>query len=144
MIKLIAVGKIKERYIKDGIDDYLQRIKKYTKIEIIEIKDTNIEEEKESILKVINKRDYIITLDIAGNNLTSIELANKMNKILQYNSNITFIIGSSLGLHQTIKELANFSLSFSKLTFPHQLFRLIFLEQLYRSYKINNNETYHK
>ena len=144
MIKIIAVGKIKEQYIKDGVNDYLKRIKKYTKIEVIEIKDTNLDEEKENILKVINAKDHIITLDIGGKQLTSAELADKLNEIILYNSNITFIIGSSFGLHQAIKDLSKFSLSFSKLTFPHQLFRLVFLEQLYRSYKINNNEIYHK
>lgn len=144
MIKIICVGKIKESYIKEGILDYQKRISKYHKIEIIEVMDSNIDEEKDRILKYIDKKDYLITLDIEGNNLSSLELADKIDKIFITNSNITFIIGGSNGIHKDIKELSNYSLSFSKLTFPHQLFRLILLEQIYRCFKILNNETYHK
>ena len=144
MIKIICVGKIKESYIKEGILDYQKRISKYHKIEIIEVMDSNIDEEKDRILKYIDKKDYLITLDIEGNNLSSLELADKIDKTFITNSNITFIIGGSNGIHKDIKDLANYSLSFSKLTFPHQLFRLILLEQIYRCFKILNNETYHK
>lgn len=144
MIKIICVGKIKESYIKEGILDYQKRISKYHKIEIIEVMDSNIDEEKDRILKYIDKKDYLITLDIEGNNLSSLELADKIDKTFITNSNITFIIGGSNGIHKDIKELSNYSLSFSKLTFPHQLFRLILLEQIYRCFKILNNETYHK
>ena len=144
MIKIICVGKIKESYIKEGILDYQKRISKYHKIEIIEVMDSNIDEEKDRILKFIDKKDYLITLDIEGNNLSSLELADKIDKTFITNSNITFIIGGSNGIHKDIKNLANYSLSFSKLTFPHQLFRLILLEQIYRCFKIQNNEVYHK
>lgn len=151
MIKIICVGKIKEKFYKDGINEYLKRLSKYTKIEIIEVEDiddTNknivLEKEKELILKKINSKDYIITMEIEGNLIDSIQLSNKINDVLIHNSNISFIIGGSYGIHQDIKAMSNYRLSFSKLTFPHQLFRLILLEQIYRSFKIINNETYHK
>lgn len=144
MIKIICIGKLKEQYLKEGINDYQKRINKYHKLEIIELLDSNIDKEKELILKNINPKDYIITLDIQGTNISSKELANKLDKTFITNPNITFIIGGSDGLHQDIKKLSNYSLSFSKLTFPHGLFRLILLEQLYRSFKILNNESYHK
>ena len=144
MIKIICVGKLKEQYLKDGINDYFKRVNKYHKLEIIELPDSDINKEKELILKNINNKDYIITLDIEGNNLTSIELANKLDKLFINNSNIAFIIGGSNGIHHEVKKISNYSLSFSKQTFPHGLFRLILLEQIYRSFKILNNETYHK
>lgn len=144
MIKIIAVGKIKENYLKEAINDYQKRINKYHKLEIIEIEDDNIINEKDRILKHINKKDYLIALDIQGIELTSIELSKKIDNIFINNSNITFIIGGSSGIHETIKNIVNYKLSFSKMTFPHQLFRLILLEQIYRSFKILNNETYHK
>lgn len=144
MIKIICVGKLKEHYLKDGINDYYNRINKYHKLEILELSDSNIDKEKELILKNINTKDYIITLDIEGNNLTSKELATKLDKTFITNSNITFIIGGSDGLHSEIKKISNYSLSFSKQTFPHGLFRLILLEQIYRCFKILNNESYHK
>lgn len=144
MIKIICIGKLKELYLKEGINDYLNRINKYHKIELIELPDSNIINEKELILKKINTKDYIITLDIEGNNISSIDLANKLDKTFITNPNITFIIGGSDGLHQDIKKISNYSLSFSKMTFPHGLFRLILLEQIYRSFKILNNESYHK
>ena len=144
MIKVIAVGKIKENYLKEAINDYQKRINKYHKLEIIEIEDDNIINEKDRILKHINKKDYLIALDIQGIELTSIELSKKLDNIFINNSNITFIIGGSNGIHDSIKNIVNYKLSFSKMTFPHQLFRLILLEQIYRSFKILNNETYHK
>lgn len=145
MIKIICVGKIKEKYLNDMIEDYQKRITKYHKIEIIEVKDENtLEKERDSILKYINKKDYIITLEINGNVLSSTDFATKINEIFLEYGTITFIIGSSLGLHNDIKNLSNFKLSFSRLTFPHGLFRGILLEQIYRAFKINNNETYHK
>lgn len=144
MIKIICVGKLKEQYLKEGIQDYYNRINKYHKLEIIELPDSNIDKEKELILKNIKEKDYIITLDIEGNNLTSKELSEKLDKIFITNSNITFIIGGSDGIHKEIKNLSNYSLSFSKQTFPHGLFRLILLEQIYRCFKISNNESYHK
>lgn len=151
MLKIITVGKIKEEYLNDAIDEYKKRIGKYTKIEIIEVKDSsfddinkNIETEKELIEKYIDSKDYLITLEIEGRQLTSEEFANKMDNIFIVNSNITFIIGGSYGLSKDIKEKADMHLSFSKMTFPHQLFRVLLLEQIYRSYKIINNESYHK
>lgn len=151
MIKIICVGKIKEKFFKDAINEYQKRITKYTKLDIIEVSDIDnssiqviLEKEKEMIMKYINPKDYVITLEIDGNSLSSIELANKIDNIFNTNSNITFIIGGSYGLHDDIKTLANFHLSFSKLTFPHQMFRVMLLEQIYRTFKINNNENYHK
>ena len=151
MIKIICVGKIKEKFYRDAIEEYLKRLSKYTKIDIIEChdySDLTVDEillkEKNEIEKYINTKDYIITLEIDGNQISSVELANKIDNIYLNNSNITFIIGGSYGLHDDIKNISNFKLSFSKMTFPHQLFRIILLEQIYRSFKINNNESYHK
>jgi 23S rRNA (pseudouridine1915-N3)-methyltransferase len=149
MITIIAVGKVKEKYIKDGINDYIKRLSKYTKIELIEVDDSPIDSkslkvESDNILKRINTKSYIITLEIDGEQLNSIELSNVINKNIDNYTNITFIIGGSNGLDDNIKQLSNYKLSFSKLTFPHQLFRLILLEQIYRSFKILNNESYHK
>ena len=144
MIKLICVGKIKERYLTEGIEDYFRRINKYHKLEIIEVDDSVPDIEEGKIIKYIDNRDYVITLEIDGNNLSSIELAEKIDKTFISNSNITFIIGGSYGLSDNIKKRSNYKLSFSRMTFPHRLFRIIFLEQLYRSFKILNNETYHK
>ena len=150
MIKIITVGKIKEKYFTDAVNEYLKRLSKYTKIDLIEVKDEDFDisktllKEKESILKYIDDKDYVITLEIEGNELDSVSLSKKLNDIKLNNSNITFIIGGSYGLHEDIKKRSNYALSFSKMTFPHQLFRVILLEQLYRSYKIINNETYHK
>jgi len=151
MIKIICVGKIKEKYLKDAIEEYQKRLSKYTKLEIIELQDINndniniiLEKEKELILNKNKEKDYVITLEIEGKELSSVELSNKIDNIFITNSNITFIIGGSYGLHNEIKERSNFKLSFSKLTFPHQLFRVMLLEQIYRAYKILNNESYHK
>ena len=144
MIKIICVGKIKEKYLRDAIDDYILRLTKYHKITIVELEDSNEKEEAEKILKNINSKDYVISLDIEGNQISSTEFANKMDNLFISHPNITFVIGGSYGLDKTVKEISNYSLSFSKLTFPHQLFRVILLEQLYRNFKILNNETYHK
>lgn len=144
MIKIVCVGKIKEKYLQEAINDYMKRLSKYHKVEIIELEDSNMSEEKNRIFKHIDSRDYVITLDIEGNMISSIELADKVDKIFITNPNICFVIGGSYGLDKEVKNRANFSLSFSKFTFPHQLFRVILLEQIYRSFKILNNETYHK
>ena len=151
MIKIVCVGKIKEEFYNDAINEYLKRLKKYTNIEIIEVLDEGIEDkdialkkEKDKLLKVINPKDYLITLEIDGKEIDSIELSKKIESIFLINSNITFIIGGSYGLHNEIKSMSNFKLSFSKMTFPHQLFRVILLEQIYRSFRIINNEKYHK
>ena len=145
MIKIICLGKIKEQYLNDMIEDYYKRISKYHKIEIIELKDTNdLEEEKNNILKYINNNEYIISLDIEGKQYDSIEFSKLIDNTFINYGTITFIIGSSTGLHEEIKNKSNLRLSFSKMTFPHGLFRSILLEQIYRSFKILNNETYHK
>lgn len=145
MIKIICLGKIKEEYLKKLISDYQKRISRYHRIEIIELNDSNdLKKEANDILNHINNQEYVIALDIAGNTLSSIELAQKIDKTFLNHSTITFIIGSSYGLDETIKQRANYRLSFSKLTFPHGLFRGMLLEQIYRSFKILNNETYHK
>ena len=150
MIKIICVGKIKEKFYTDAINEYLKRLSKYTKIDLIEVKDEDFDisktllKEKDSIYKYIDDKDYVITLEIEGEELDSVSLSKKINNIQLNNPNITFIIGGSYGLHEDIKKRSNYKLSFSKLTFPHQLFRVMLLEQIYRSYKIINNETYHK
>ncbi len=145
MIKIICLGKIKEKYLEDLINDYLKRIQKYHKINLIELKDVNnLEIEANNILKYIDSKDYIISLDIKGQDMNSLEFASLINQTFNNYSNITFIIGSSEGLSQKIKDKSNLLLSFSKFTFPHGLFRGILLEQIYRSFKINNNEKYHK
>ncbi len=144
MIKIVCVGKIKEKYLRDAISDYEKRISKYHKINIIEVDDSNMKEESTRILKNIKKDDFVITLEINGNVISSMEFANKIDKLFITNSNITFVIGGSDGIDDIVKERSNYSLSFSTLTFPHQLFRVILLEQIYRCFKILNNETYHK
>jgi len=144
MIKIICVGKIKEKFYVDALNEYKKRLSKYTKLEIIELQDSDILKEKELILKNINFKDYNIALAIEGKEYNSVELSSHIDKIQSINSNITFIIGGSDGLDNEIKNKVNELISFSKLTFPHQLFRIILLEQIYRSFKINNNETYHK
>ena len=145
MIKIICMGKIKEDYLNKMISDYKTRISRYHKIEIIELNDSNdLQKESVDILKHINNQDYVIALDIDGENLDSVSLAKKIDSTFLNNGTITFIIGSSFGLHEDIKKRSNYRLSFSKLTFPHGLFRGILLEQIYRSFKILNNETYHK
>lgn len=144
MIKIICIGKIKESYLKDGIVDYTKRISKYHKIEILELPDSNMEEEGKLILNHLSSKDYIITLEIEGKQLSSVELADKIDNLFLTTSNITFIIGGSDGLSDKVKQKSNYALSFSKMTFPHGLFRIILLEQIYRAFKILNHETYHK
>lgn len=151
MIKIICVGKIKESFYREAIIEYQKRLSKYTKLEVIELPDvttSNIEENirKEAIMiqKYIGPKDYVITLEIEGTQVSSETFAQKIDSIYQTNSTITFIIGGSYGLSQNIKQMSNWSLSFSKMTFPHQLFRIVLLEQIYRAYKINHHESYHK
>lgn len=157
-ITLICVGKIKEKYLNDAINEYSKRLSKYCRLEIIEVADEKTEEnasdtvnnqvkdkEGERILKHIKEGSYVITLEILGKMLTSTELADKLEKTgLNGQSHITFIIGGSLGLSETVSKRSDYKLSFSKMTFPHQLMRVILLEQIYRSFRINNNEPYHK
>ena len=138
MIKIICVGKIKEKYLTDLIYDYKTRISKYQKIEIMELKDNNIEGESNEILNHLNNKDYNILMDIHGKKINSVDLSNLID------STITFIIGGSNGVNEAVKENVQMLLSFSDMTFPHGLFRGILLEQIYRSFKILNNESYHK
>lgn len=145
MIKIICVGKLKENYLKDMVEDYLTRINKYHKVVIEEVKDSNVSNEKMEILKHIKKDDYIISLVINSNQITSTELSSKLNNLfIDGKSSIVFIIGGSDGLDSEIINMSDERISFSKMTFPHGLFRAMLLEQVYRSFKIMNNETYHK
>lgn len=157
-ITVITVGKIKEKYLKDAIAEYTKRLSKYCKLEIVEVADEKtpdnasevVEEqirskEAERILKYVKEDAYVITLEINGKQLTSEELADKIEKLgVQGTSHITFIIGGSIGLGKEVLAKSNYALSFSKMTFPHQLMRVILLEQVYRSYRIINGEPYHK
>ena len=157
-ITVITVGKIKEKYLKDAIDEYCKRLSKYCKLEIVEVADektpdnasTVVEDsirskEAERILKYVKDDAYVITLEINGKQMSSEELADKVEKLgIQGVSHIIFIIGGSIGLGREVLEKSDFALSFSKMTFPHQLMRVILLEQVYRSYRIINGEPYHK
>ena len=157
-IDIICVGKIKEKYFNMAIEEYSKRLSRYIKLNIIEVADEQtpdnapaaIEEmikkkEAERILKAIKSDSYVVTLEISGEMLDSVKLAKKIESIgVNGNGNITFIIGGSLGLHEDVSNRSNYKLSFSKMTFPHQLMRVILLEQVYRSYRILNNEPYHK
>ncbi len=148
MIKIICVGKIKERYFIDAIAEYKKRLSKYTKLEIIELPDYNydalktINEEGKNILSKISDKDFVVTLDINGKQMDSLSLSRFIDNNIS--KNITFVIGGSYGLSDEVLKRSNYSLSFSNMTFPHQLFRVILLEQVYRSFKIINNESYHK
>jgi 23S rRNA (pseudouridine1915-N3)-methyltransferase len=145
MIKIICVGKIKENYLNDLINDYKTRIGKYHKIEIIELKDTNKDDESKEICLRVNNRDYNVLLDINGSEFTSVEFASFIDYTFTNNSStITFIIGGSDGVNDSVRKIVNKRISFSHLTFPHGLFRGVLLEQIYRSFKILNNESYHK
>jgi 23S rRNA (pseudouridine1915-N3)-methyltransferase len=149
MIKIICVGKIKESFYREAINEYLKRLSKYTKIEIVELNDFNYDKEKtikEESRLIINKLDngYNILLDINGESLDSISFSSKLNDLLIDNHNINFIIGGSYGVSDELKNMVNYRLSFSKMTFPHQLFRVVLIEQIYRAFKIINNEEYHK
>ena len=157
-ITLITVGKIKEKYLKDAIAEYSKRLSRYCKLEIVEVADEKTpdnasdtvedsirDKEGERILKYIKEDAYVITLEIAGKMLTSEEMAEKIEKLgVQGTSHIIFIIGGSSGLGREILKRSDYALSFSKMTFPHQLMRVILLEQIYRSYRIINHEPYHK
>lgn len=151
MIKIICVGKIKEKFYQSAILEYQKRLSKYTKLEIIEVADygsdnpsINMQKEKELILKHIRDKDYVVTLEINGKEYDSVTFSQHLDHITMLNSNLVFVIGGSDGLDQKVKNRSNETLSFSKFTFPHQLFRIILLEQIYRAYKIKNNESYHK
>lgn len=154
-IKIIALGKIKEKFLKDGIDEFLKRLTPYTSIEIIElapveIKDENLtqralEQESEKILANIKPDSYVITLEIQGKQLSSEDFASKINEITINGINeLVFVIGSSCGIAPSVSQRANFKLSISKMTFLHQFARLLLVEQIYRAFKILKGETYHK
>lgn len=154
-IKIIALGKIKEKFLKDGIDEFLKRLSPFAQMSVmelspIEIKDENLinktlDQEAEKILALIKPTDYVITLEIKGSMLSSDDLAVKLSDVTNSGvSELVFVIGSSYGLSSIVSERADFKLSLSKMTFLHQFTRLILLEQIYRAFKILNNETYHK
>lgn len=157
-IQVICIGKLKEKYWTDAVNEYSKRLSRFCDLEITELKETKlpdkaseaqeqavIEEEGKTILKHVKDGSYVISLEILGKNLTSVELAEKMEELpLMGKSHVTFIIGGSLGLSKDVSKRADFKLSFSKMTFPHQMMRVILLEQVYRAFKINKNEAYHK
>ena len=157
-IQIICVGKLKEKYWQDACGEYMKRLGRYCNIEIVELKESRLpenaspadeenvkKEEGASILKAIKDGTYVITLEILGKMLDSPQLAEKMDELaLDGKSNIAFVIGGSLGLSAEVSKRSDYKLSFSKMTFPHQMMRVILLEQIYRSFKINRHETYHK
>ncbi|MEK3992596.1 MULTISPECIES: 23S rRNA (pseudouridine(1915)-N(3))-methyltransferase RlmH [Robertmurraya] len=157
-ISLLTIGKLKEKYLKQGIDEYLKRLTAYAKVEVIELPDEKAPEqlsdiemeqvknkEGERLLAKISPDTYVIALAIEGKQRSSEELADMIDKLATYGkSKIAFVIGGSLGLSKDVLNRADEKLSFSKMTFPHQLMRLILLEQVYRAYRINRNEPYHK
>ena len=145
MIKIIVVGKLKEQYLKDAVSDYLKRLTKYHKVEIIELKDdVNICKEEKQILKYLNPKEYNILMDIQGDLLSSEDIALLTLEKLMACGNINIIIGGSNGVTDKIKQSVNKRISFGRVTLPHGLFRAIVLEQIYRGFKINNHESYHK
>ena len=144
MIRIICIGKIKEKYLLDLINDYLTRINKNHKLEIVELIDSNKKEEGDRILKKLKDKSFKVALTIDGKKYTSPEFSKFIDKSLMNYGNIDFIIGGSDGLADKVLEKVDYKISFSDLTFPHGLFRGILLEQIYRSFKIINNETYHK
>lgn len=157
-IKIVAVGKIKEPYLTEGINEYLKRLSAYSKIEIVEVNDSKVKdnpndsdilkvknEEGERILSKIKATDYVINLDLNQKQFDSVEFAKFLeSKFVEGGSSITFVIGGSYGLSDVVKQRANYAITLSKMTFTHQMTRLILLEQIYRGFKILNNETYHK
>lgn len=157
-ISVICVGKLKERYWTDAVGEYSKRLKSYCNLEIVELKESRLpdkagpaeeqavkEAEGEEILKKIRSGVYVVTLEVKGRMLSSEKLAEKVEKLaVDGVSNLGFVIGGSLGLSEAVSRRADFKLSFSEMTFPHQMMRVILLEQLYRSFKIIRNETYHK
>ena len=150
MIRIICIGKIKEVFFREAIEEYQKRISKYMKLEIIELPDYNydikktLKEEYNNMMKYYNKSDYNILMDISGVMMDSVSLASKIDNALMEKGNMTFFIGGSYGVLDELRDICDLRLSFSKMTFPHQLFRVILLEQIYRAFKINNNEEYHK
>ena len=157
-ISIIAVGKLKEKYLKMAVDEYSKRLSRYTKLEIIELQDEKTpdnasekeevqikEKEGKAILSKIKDNAYVIAMDLNGKQLASVEFSQFIsNCAVMGNSNIVFVIGGSLGLSEEVIKRADYKLCFSKMTFPHQIFRVMLLEQVYRGFRIMNNEPYHK
>lgn len=154
-IKIVAVGKIKENYMKSAISEYEKRLSSYCSFSVVEVAPENILDEKlyekymeleaDRILPHIKQNSFVITLEIKGKNLSSEDFAGKIKEISNSGANeIVFVIGGANGLHKKISDISNFKLSFSKMTFTHQMIRLILVEQIYRSCKINLNEPYHR
>ena len=149
-INIITVGKVKEQYINDGIKEFSKRLSKYVSLKIVELAEeaynaTSVDIESNRILAYLEKtKGYTILLDLKGKELDSVELSNKISKLTINYSEISFLIGGSKGINNMVREKCDYSLCFSKFTFPHQLFRLILLEQIYRSICIINNIKYHK
>lgn len=149
---LICLGKIKEKYLTDAINEYTKRIKPFCNLKIIELKEINSNDDKKNlsieavdILNNISKDDYVVTLEIEGKMFSSEELSSFISNHYTYSpKRLVFIIGSSCGLDDSVKKRSDYKLSFSKMTFPHQLMRVIFLEQIYRSFMISTNHKYHK
>ncbi len=152
MIKILCVGKVKDEHLLALINDYKKRINKYHKLEIVEVKDEPIKDDEKEVLDIeadrllakIDKDEYVILVDLHGECIDSITLANKIDKLFISNSKLTFVIGGSLGFGEKIRQRANYKIKLSDLTFLHQMTRLILLEQIYRSFKILHHETYHK
>jgi 23S rRNA (pseudouridine1915-N3)-methyltransferase len=148
-IRIICIGKLKEKYWRDAVAEYLKRLSAYAKVEVIELKESrtdDINEEGERILATLDSRkEYVITLEIQGKALSSEQLSEKIADLgIEGKSNVAFVIGGSCGLSADVSQASDYKLSFSKMTFPHQMMRVILLEQIYRSFKIIRNESYHK
>jgi len=156
-IQIISAGKIKERFFRDAVDEYVKRTSKFAKVSITEISDERVPErlsekeaeniksvEGERILAKIKPQSYVFALCIEGRQISSEKFSEKIADVMMTNSDIAFIIGGSIGLCDKVKEKADFKISFSKMTFPHQLMRVVLMEQIYRAFKIMNNESYHK
>ncbi len=142
-VNIVCVGKIKEEFYRNALTEYLKRLSRFAKVEVKEIAEgRNLEEEAEGILRAV--KGYCIALCVEGKKLSSEALAEKIKTLCDKGEEITFIIGSSCGLSDAVKERADFKLSFSDMTFPHQLMRVILAEQIYRSFMINSGSTYHK
>ena len=156
-IKLVVVGKLKEKFHKEEVNEYLKRLSKYAKINLIEVEEEKIKDnsslkeneqillkEGNNVLKQIKENEFVFLLDLHGKEISSEEFASKIDQLMSNYSTITFVIGGSLGVSEELRKRSNFKLKLSPMTFTHQMTRIIILEQIYRTFKINNNEVYHK